>query len=252
MDVFSEAIKIVLEAGRQLTERKGIDDISEKGPTDYVTAVDIRVQKMIFEKLSQIDPDVQFLGEEKDNEEIDLQGKIWILDPVDGTTNLIHDFQHSVISLAYQEAGEVQFGIVYNPFSRELFSGKKGSGAFLNDRRISVSNVRSLSQSLISIGTAPGCREDADRAFARMRRIYDRCQDIRRVGTAALELAYVACGRLDGFYEGHLHIWDYGAGKLLVEEAGGIVLADQERVFASAPGIAEEFRCIAEEEENVL
>ena len=171
---------------------------------------------------------------------------------MDGTTNLIHDFQHSVISLAYQEAGEVQFGIVYNPFSRELFSGKKGSGAFLNDRRISVSNVRSLSQSLISIGTAPGCRKDADRAFARMRRIYDRCQDIRRVGTAALELAYVACGRLDGFYEGHLHIWDYGAGKLLVEEAGGIVLADQERVFASAPGIAEEFRCIAEEEENVL
>lgn len=154
MDLFSEAIKIVLEAGRQLTERKGIDDISEKGPTDYVTAVDIRVQKMIFEKLSQIEPDVQFLGEEKDNEEIDPQGKIWILDPVDGTTNLIHDFQHSVISLAYQEAGEVQFGIVYNPFSRELFSGKKGSGAFLNDRRISVSNVRSLSQSLISIGTA--------------------------------------------------------------------------------------------------
>ena len=107
MDLFSEAIKIVLEAGRQLTERKGIDDISEKGPTDYVTAVDIRVQKMIFEKLSQIEPDVQFLGEEKDNEEIDPQGKIWILDPVDGTTNLIHDFQHSVISLAYQEAGEV-------------------------------------------------------------------------------------------------------------------------------------------------
>ena len=252
MNLYSRAMDIVLEAGNELIEREGIERISEKSKTDYVTEVDIRVQKMIFEKLSRLDPTVQFLGEEKDNRKIDPHGKIWILDPVDGTTNLIHDFQHSVISLAYQEAGDVQFGIVYNPFSRELFSGKKGSGAYLNDRKISVSNVRSLSQSLISIGTAPGCREDADRAFARMRRIYDCCQDIRRVGTAALELAYVACGRLDGFYEGHLHIWDYAAGKLLVEEAGGIVLADQERVFASAPGIAEEFRCIAEEEEKVL
>lgn len=252
MDLFSEALTIVLEAGRELTERRGIEEISEKGPADYVTAVDIRVQNMIFEKLSRSDPAVQFLGEEKDNRKIDPWGKIWILDPVDGTTNLMHDFQHSVISLAYQEGGAVQFGIVYNPFSRELFSGKKGSGAFLNNRRIAVSNVRSLSKSLIGVGTAPGCREDADRTFARMRRIYDRCQDIRRVGAAALDLAYVACGRLDGFYEGHLHIWDYAAGKLLVEEAGGIVRADQERVFASAPGIAEELRCIAEEEESAI
>ena len=250
MALYSQAIEIVLEAGEQLINREGIHKISEKGQTDYVTAVDIRVQKTIFQKLSQIDPDMQFLGEEKDNQEIDPEGKVWILDPVDGTTNLIHDFHHSVISLAYSEGGEIQFGIVYDPFSHEMFGARKGKGAYLNKERIFVSKAEKLSQSLISIGTAPGCREDADRAFARMRRVYDKCQDVRRIGSAALELAYVACGRLEGFYEGHLKIWDYAAGKLLVEEAGGIVLADKERVFASAPGIAEEFRCIAEEEEK--
>ena len=250
MNLYSRAMDIVLEAGNELIEREGIERISEKSKTDYVTEVDIRVQKIIFEKLSQLDSSIQFLGEEKDNQEIDMNGKIWILDPVDGTTNLIHDFQHSVISLAYAEAGEIQFGIVYNPFSHEFFRAGKGQGAFLNEEQIFVSKASSLSQSLISIGTAPGCREDADRAFARMRRIYDRCQDVRRIGSAALELAYVACGRLEGFYEGHLKLWDYAAGKLLVEEAGGTVLADPERVFASAPGIAEEFLYIAEKAEE--
>ena len=220
MALYSQAIEIVLEAGEQLIEREGVHKISEKGQTDYVTAVDIRVQKTIFQKLSQIDPDMQFLGEEKDNQEIDPEGKVWILDPVDGT------------------------------FSHEMFGARKGKGAYLNKERIFVSKAEKLSQSLISIGTAPGYREEADRAISRMSRVYDKCQDVRRIGSAALELAYVACGRLEGFYEGHLKIWDYAAGKLLVEEAGGIVLADKERVFASAPGIAEEFRCIAEEEEK--
>lgn len=250
MDLFNEAVKIVLEAGEQLVRRKGIEKVSEKSRTDYVTEVDVCVQKFIFQKLSQLDSSVQYLGEEKDNREIDPQGRIWILDPVDGTTNLIHDFQHSVISLAYKEAGETSFGIIYNPFAHEMFTGKRGSGAFLNGKKIFISKTQALSQSLISTGTTPGSREGADRIFARMRRIYDCCQDIRRLGTAALELAYVACGRLDGFYEEHLKIWDYAAGKLLVEEAGGIVLADSQRVFASAPGIAEEFLRIAEQEEK--
>lgn len=103
MDLYTEAVRIVLEAGKQLIERKGIENVMEKGITDYVTDVDVRVQKVICQKLLQLDPSIQFMGEEKDNQEIDWDKRLWILDPVDGTTNLMHDFHHSVISLAYAD-----------------------------------------------------------------------------------------------------------------------------------------------------
>lgn len=246
MDLYTEAVRIVLEAGKQLIERKGIENVMEKGITDYVTDVDVRVQKVICQKLLQLDPSIQFVGEEKDNQEIDWDKKLWILDPVDGTTNLMHDFHHSVISLAYAEKREIQFGVVYNPYSGEVFEARLGKGAFLNQQPIRVSGRQKIGQCLISMGTAPGHRECADETFKKMRKVYDKCQDIRRIGTAALELAYVACGRLDAFFEERLKIWDYAAGLLLVREAGGIAEASEQRVIASTPAVMDCFKEVVE------
>ena len=173
---------------------------------------------------------------------IDRKGSIWILDPVDGTTNLIHDFQHSTISLAYAKGGKILFGVVYDPFHEECFTAELGKGAFLNGKPIQVSKKEQLGDCLTAIGTSPGCREHADENFARMRRIYDQCQDIRRIGSAALELSYVACGRLDGFYEENLKIWDYAAGSLLVTEAGGTTVIEGPDTMACTPKIREEFQ----------
>lgn len=242
--LFEKAVKIVKKNGEELIERDGADAIREKGRTDYVTEVDVRVQRQIFEALKELDPAAQFLGEEKENQGIDREGSIWILDPVDGTTNLIHDFQHSTISLAYAKGKKVRFGVVYDPFREECFTAELGKGAFLNGRPIQVSGKKRLGDCLIAMGTSPGCREHADENFARMRRVYDRCQDIRRIGSAALELSYVACGRLDGFYEENLKIWDYAAGSLLVTEAGGTMAADRPDTMACTPEIREEFQTL--------
>ena len=165
----------------------------------------------------------------------DFRGPLWVLDPVDGTTNLIHDFRHSAISLALIEAGQPQKGIVYSPFSGEMFTAERGGGAFRNGRPILVSSTASMREALLSVGTAPGKRNErgVTKTFERMKRIFAHCQDIRRMGAASLELCYVACGRLDGYFEEHLKPWDYAAGKLIVEEAGGTVcgLDGREAVF---------------------
>lgn len=240
MEFHREALEIVLAAGRELTGRRGADHIKEKGHTDYVTEVDVRVQQFIFRELSKIDPGAQFLGEEKDNSGVDMNGRVWILDPVDGTTNFIHDFQHSVVSLACSERGRITSGIVYDPYRRECFEAQEGRGAFLNKKPVSVSKAAELSQCLIAVGTSPGHRERAEESFRKMRAVYDQCQDIRRVGSAALELCYVACGRLDGFFEERLKLWDYGAAGLILREAGGWIQADERQVAAGTPGIREE------------
>lgn len=145
----------------------------------------------------------------------------WILDPVDGTTNLMHDYQHSVVSLALCSQKEIVMGIVYDPFHDELFSAVKEEGSFLNGKPIHVSSATKLSETIIGIGTAK--RELAKENFARFLKVYENSQDVRRLGSAALELAYTACGRQGGYFEIYLNPWDYAAGMLLVQEAGGKV-----------------------------
>ena len=148
---------------------------------------------------------------------------MWILDPVDGTTNLIHDFRASALSLALWQDGDIRMGLVYQPYTEEMFTAVRGEGAFLNGVPIRVSAEDKLSNSLLSIGTSPYHKELADANFKKFAQVFKRCADIRRMGSAALELAYTACGRLDGFFERGLKPWDFGAGVLLVEEAGGQV-----------------------------
>ena len=234
------AAALLREAGELLRDRERAAEVRAKGRTDFVTAVDTRVQAFLRDALAELDPGVQFMAEEKDNAAIDPARPVWILDPVDGTTNFIHDFQHSVISLACSERGRITSGIVYDPYRRECFEAQEGQGALLNKKPIVVSGAAELSQCLIAMGTSPGHRERADESFRKMRAVYDRCQDIRRVGSAALELCYVACGRLDGFFEERLKLWDYGAAGLILREAGGWIQADERQVAAGTPGIREE------------
>ena len=219
------AVQAVLEAGELLTDPAAVQSIRSKGETDYVTNVDVAVQAFLRKRLAALAPDVQFMGEEQDNTGLDWSRPCWILDPVDGTTNLIHSFRHSAISLALSEAGQIIFGVVYNPYSGECFTARRGQGAFCNGSLIRVSSADRLKDSLLSVGTVPGRRELADTAFRQMRALYDACQDVRRTGCASLDLCWVACGRLDGYVELSLQPWDYAAGRLLVEEAGGRVTA---------------------------
>ena len=219
------AVQAVLEAGKLLTDPAAVQSIRSKGETDYVTNVDVAVQAFLRKRLAALAPDVQFMAEEQDNSALDLTRPCWILDPVDGTTNLIHSFRHSAISLALSEAGQIIFGVVYNPYSGECFTARRGQGAFCNGSLIRVSSADRLEDSLLSVGTVPGRRELADTAFRQMRALYDACQDVRRTGCASLDLCWVACGRLDGYVELSLQPWDYAAGRLLVEEAGGRVTA---------------------------
>lgn len=220
-DLARQAIAAVQHAGALLADPAAVRTITAKSRTDYVTNVDLAVQEMLRDQLLLLAPEVQFLGEEGAPASLDPSRPFWILDPVDGTTNLIHRFQHSAVSLALAEGGQVTFGVVYHPYSRECFTAQRGGGAFRNGRPIRTSRTASLADSLLSAGTVPGRRELADEAFRQMRALYDCCQDIRRTGCASLDLCWVACGRLEGYVELSLQPWDYAAGMLLVEEAGG-------------------------------
>ena len=219
----TEQIKnIILEAGKFLKNREAATHITTKGASDYVTEVDKQVQEFIQKELQEKYPEIQFLGEEKNNDEIDFSGLVWVLDPVDGTTNLIHDYRRSSISLALMENGQTSLGIVYQPYTDELFYAEKGKGAFLNGRQIHVSGAEHMEECMFAFGTAPYEKEKFGKeSFRNIYKVFMDSQDIRRSGSAAIDMAETAAGRIDGFFERKLSIWDYAAGRLLVAEAGG-------------------------------
>lgn len=219
-----QIITIVKEASNLFADREAAEHTTVKGKADFVTEVDVAVQNYIQEKLEQLYPQIQFLSEEKDNEDVDKNGLVWVLDPVDGTTNLIHDYKASVISLALMDAGNSIIGIVYNPYSKELFTAKEGEGCFCNGKKVMVSQASKMEECLIAIGTSPYYKEMAKKNFEIFGKLFCDCQDIRRTGSAALDLAYVASGRIEGYFERSLKIWDFAAGMLLVKEAGGVVV----------------------------
>ena len=214
---------VVLEAGKSLMDREKSSKVYKKGYADYVTEVDLYVQNIISTRLLKEFPHIQFMGEEQDNSNPDPEKPLWILDPVDGTSNLIHDMKMSVISLALVEQGKAVAGVIYQPYNRELFSAAKGMGAFLNGEPISVSKPETLSASIIALGTSPYHHELGEQTFDAAKRVFMASMDIRRSGAAAMDLAYIAAGRLDGMFELLLQPWDVAAGQILVEEAGGKV-----------------------------
>lgn len=221
MPTLEQIIPIVREAANALIERRGADHIKEKAASDFVTEVDFAVQSAICSKLAERWPDIQFMGEERDNSDIDFSRPYWVLDPVDGTTNLIHDFNHSVISLALVIDHEPLFGVILNPYADELFTAVKGEGAFCNGKPIHVSKARSLREALVFVGTAPYRRHEMEENFMRIMRVYRAGHDVRRFGCTALELCYLACGRADGYFEYGVKPWDIAAGLLILREAGG-------------------------------
>ncbi len=195
--------------------------VSKTGTANFVTEVDIKVQEFIVARLKEILPQSNIIAEETAHQEFFHGAYTWILDPVDGTTNLMYGYKYSAISLGLLKDGIAHAGIVYNPFIDEMFFAVKGCGAFVNDQPIKVTRNKKLSDSLITFGTSPYDRAKADETFRITKNVFDKCRDIRRSGSAALDLCNVAAGRMDGFYEMELQPWDYAASALILQEAGG-------------------------------
>lgn len=243
-----EIERIVREASKLFLDRNAASHTSVKGRADFVTEVDVKVQEQIHGELLKRYPEIPFMSEEQDNREIRREGLYWVLDPVDGTTNLIYDYRASVISLALVDGDQPVLGFVYHPYLDEMFYAEKGKGAFCNGQRITVSGAEKMEHALIAIGTSPYEKKLAEKNFAVFQRVFSDALDIRRSGSAAWDLACVASGRVDGFFERNLKIWDFAAGVLLVTEAGGAVydfsknpfaLAMVESIAAGSPAIAE-------------
>lgn len=220
---FSLVMNLMKQTKTIIFNETAVEAVSEKGAADFVTLVDVGVQEFLKKELEERYPDIQFMGEEKKNE-IDFSRPCWILDPIDGTTNLIHHYQYSAVSLALYEDGDIVFGAVYNPFHEEMFSAVKGEGAYLNGKRLQVTKADTLADSLIAVGTAPYYKEQHAAAnFRLFETLFLKCQDIRRTGSAELELCYIAAGRHEAFLECVLQPWDFAAGLRIVLEAGGRV-----------------------------
>lgn len=186
-----------------------------KGYGNYVTAADRGIESFLKEELKKRYPEVQLLGEEQDNSDLDLSGSVWILDPVDGTMNFIRDYAHSAISLAYAEHGTIMQAWVLDPYRNELFTAERGHGAFCNGKPIHVSDKLHLKDAIVFCGTSPYHRELSTWYFDTMHAVFDSCEDIRRTASAVLDLAWTACGRADAYFE-HVYSWDRAAGMLLV------------------------------------
>lgn len=213
----------VKEASKIFFEEKPKENYKMKGKNDYVTIVDFKVQEYLKEKLLNLIENSSLLAEEDGLDKTSFSKYTWILDPVDGTTNLFHSLDHSVISLALMEDREIVIGAIYDPFKDEFFSAIENKGAYLNGKKISVSNVEKFENAIIGVGTGGSRMGRTDETFEMLRFIFDNTAGIRRIGSAALETVYVACGRYDGFIEDGLNIWDYAAGKIIAQEAGAVV-----------------------------
>ncbi len=197
-------------------------DVMKKGPTDYVTEVDQRVEAMVFDKIKEYYPNDNFLGEESGHE-INTSDTTWILDPIDGTTNFIHGYPQYCISLACVVNEQTQHAVIIDPTRREEFSASKGKGAELNGERIRVSNRNGLKDSLLGNTSHVNVTQNYNfENIATFRALYSNDLTIRRSGCSALDLAYIAAGRLDGFWANGLGVWDIAAGMLIAEEAGAL------------------------------
>jgi len=215
------AVDAAREAGQMLKENLNVSrEISFKGDVDLVTNFDNQSQKMIFDRLSTKFADHDFIAEEGLEQEKGGDFR-WIFDPLDGTTNYAHRFPIFTVSIALEWKGQVICGVVYDPMRDEMFTGIKGEGAFLNRRHIKVSSIDELDKSLVATGFPYDLRESNDNNIAHFNNFLTRVQAIRRCGSAAMDLCYVACGRFDGFWELKLKPWDVAAAALIVEEAGG-------------------------------
>lgn len=216
--VAEECGKIMLSAHEDF-----IKTTQKTGFRDLVTEYDRKIQALAVEMLSETYPNARFICEEGDADELDDDSLVFIIDPIDGTANFTHHYGHSCISIGCTQNGIPTAGVVYDPLRDDMFTAGRGRGAFLNDRRIHISDAK-LADTLVLFGTAPYNLSLADETLAKVRSIFGKCQDIRRSGSAALDLCYVAAGRAGLYFELELSLWDYAAGALIAQEAGATVL----------------------------
>ncbi len=219
------AIEAALESGKFLKEHVGkIGNIERKigQETNLVTEIDKRSEAMIIKKIHDHFPAHAILGEESGSDEITSEYR-WIIDPLDGTTNYTHGLPLYSVTIGIEHRGEIVAGVIYDPNAEELFTAEKGKGAFLNGKKISVSVNTTLINSLLVTGFPYNVKENPGNVIEHFVTFLPLAQGVRRLGSAALDLAYVACGRFDGYWEIFLNPWDKAAGILLVKEAGGVV-----------------------------
>jgi myo-inositol-1(or 4)-monophosphatase len=224
MNVMTSA---ALKAGRNLKRDFGeIENlqVSVKGPADFVSAADQRAEKTLFEELSRARPGYGFLMEEGGEVEGTDKAHRWIIDPLDGTLNFLHGLPVFAISLALEREGQLIAGLVYNPANDDMFVAERGQGAWLNNRRLRVAQRRDLSEALVATGVPHlGKAKEHPRFKQELAAVMARVANIRRLGAASIDLAYVAAGHFDGYWERSLQPWDVAAGIVLIREAGGFV-----------------------------
>ncbi|PTQ72699.1 inositol monophosphatase family protein [Celeribacter persicus] len=219
-------IKAARAAGRSLVKDfREVENlqVSSKGAGDFVSKADIRAEEIIRETLMEARPNYGWTGEESKPVEGKDPTRRWIVDPLDGTTNFLHGLPHWAISIALEHKGEIVSAVVFDPAKGELFWAEKGAGAWMNDTRIRVSGRTKMIESIFATGLPFGGRGDLPETLRDLARLLPATAGVRRWGAAALDLAYVAAGRYDGFWERRLNAWDMAAGVLLVKEAGGFV-----------------------------
>ncbi|MFM7655680.1 MAG: inositol monophosphatase family protein [Paracoccaceae bacterium] len=220
-------IKAARRAGKSLVKDfREVENlqVSSKGPGDFVSKADREAERLIKEDLMGARPTYGWLGEETGETAGQDPTRRWIVDPLDGTTNFLHGMPHWAISIALEHKGEIVSAVVYDPAKDEMFWAEKGAGAWLNDnRRLRVSGRRSMTEAVFATGVPFGAKKTLPAMLADLGRLMPACAGVRRWGAASLDLAYVAAGRFDGYWERELQPWDIAAGLLLVKEAGGMV-----------------------------
>jgi len=228
--------------------------VSSKGPGDFVSAADERSEKIIIEELLKSHPDYGILSEESGEINKDNRENRWIIDPIDGTSNFLNGIPQFAISVAYEEKSEIICGMIFDPIKNEMFFAEKGSGAFLNNSRIRVSNKKKLKESILVTGGPRYSSKKREDVFKEYVKISNNVNiPIRKFGSAALDMANVACGRFDGFWQWELNYWDIAAGIIIVKEAGGFVdfLEKDEKILSKNNIIASNSK-IHQELKNIL
>ncbi len=246
-------IKACMKASRSLIRDFGELEnlqVSTKAPGDFVSSADKRTEKIIIDELQRAHPEYGILTEETGSINPSNLSNRWIIDPIDGTMNFLNGIPQFAISIGYEEDKEIRCGVIFNPVTNEMFCAEKGNGAFLNNSRIRVSNKKKIQEAIIVTGGPKQTSEVKDKILSEYIKVSKKVSNVRKFGSAALDMAYVACGRFDGYWQRDLNIWDVAAGIIIVKEAGGFVdFFDQsdasplkKNILASNSNINREFK----------